>query len=314
MNKVSLRLAFAGTPELAATILDCLIQSQQHDIAFVITRPDKPVGRGRKLGQSPVKLLTEKHGLPIRQPLRPSAIDSENMLAQTDVLVVAAFGMILPTELLSRPRLGCINVHTSLLPRWRGAAPIQRAIQAGDDKTGVTIMQIEAGLDMGGILLQKECAISAVDTAGSLHDKLASLGGPCLLTALERLAKNALTPKKQDARLATYAAKISKQEATVDWYLSALELERTIRAFNPASVAHSTIQGVAMRIWEADIVIMETKFTTPGTVIDCSVDGIVIATTQAALRIKRLQLPGKKVITAREFLNGYPGLLQPGKP
>ena len=311
---VSLRLAFAGTPVLAANILDCLIQSQRHEIAVVITRPDKPVGRGRKLGQSPVKTLAEQHGLSIRQPLRPSDIDPDNTLAQTDVMVVAAFGMILPTELLRRPRLGCINVHTSLLPRWRGAAPIQRAIQAGDVKTGVTIMQIVTGLDMGDILLQKECAISARETAWSLHDKLATLGGACLLEALGRLAENTLPPKKQDDMLATYAAKITKKDAAIDWNLTALELERMIRAFNPAPVAHTKIQGIAMRIWEADVVTMETKSATPGTVIDCGADGIDIATAEAALRIKRLQLPGKKVITAREFLNGYPDLLHTGKP
>ena len=312
MSQVSLRLAFAGTPELAATVLECLIRSQRHDIKFVITRPDKPAGRGRKPGQSPVKILAVKHDLPVRQPLRPSDIDPGNTLAQTDMLIVAAFGMILPAEILRLPKHGCINVHPSLLPRWRGAAPVQRAIQAGDAKTGVTIMQMEAGLDMGDILQQKECAISTGETAGSLHDKLANLGGTCLLETLDRLTENTLVPIKQNDRQATYATKISKREAAINWNMTAAELERTIRAFNPAPVAHTVIHGIAMRIWEADVVTLETTPSTPGTIVDCSVDGIVITTAQSALRIKRLQLPGKKIITAREFLNGYPDLLQPG--
>ena len=313
MSQVSLRLAFAGTPDLAATILECLIRSQRHDIEFVVTRLDKPVGRGRKPGQSPVKVLAAKHDLPIRQPLRPSDIDPGLTLAQTDVLVVAAFGMILPAEILRLPKHGCINVHPSLLPRWRGAAPVQRAIQAGDAKTGVTIMQMEAGLDMGDILQQKECAISTGETAGSLHDKLANLGGTCLLETLDRLTENTLVPIKQNDRQATYATKISKREAAINWNMTAAELERTIRAFNPAPVAHTILHGIAIRIWEADVVALERKPAAPGTIVECSADGVVIATAQSALRIKRLQLPGKKIITAREFLNGYPDLLHPGK-
>ena len=311
MSKVGLRLAFAGTPVLAATVLSHLLRRNTHEVAFVITRPDQPAGRGRMLARSQVKVLAEKHGLPIRQPLQPSDIDPENKLSQIDVLVVVAFGMILPVEILSRPILGSINVHTSLLPRWRGAAPIQRAIQAGDSITGVTIMQIVAGLDMGDILLQQKCAIDPGETAGSLHGKLANLGGACLLEALDSLAENSLTPKKQDNNLATYAHKISKEEATINWNLTAVELERTVRAFNPAPIAHTVLHGMAMRVWEADVVTPGKTTAAPGTIIDCNTEGVIIETARDALRIKRLQLPGKKVITAREFLNGYPDLLKP---
>lgn len=312
MNKIGLRLAFAGTPELAATVLNDLLRHDNQSISFVITRPDKPAGRGRKLAQSPVKMMAEQHGLPILQPQSPSELDPDKALLHTDVLVVVAYGMILPQNILGRPRLGCINVHTSLLPRWRGAAPIQRAIQEGDSKTGVTIMQLAAGLDTGDILLQRECAISPGETAGSLHDKLANLGGPCLLEALECLQRQTITPRKQDQDLVTYATKISKQEAVIDWRSTALELERLIRAFNPAPVAHTKIQGLAMRVWEADVLSQSAQVLTPGTVIEVAVNGIIVATGKGMLRIQRLQLPGKKVITAREFLNGHPDVLQPG--
>ena len=313
MNKVGLRLAFAGTPELAATVLNDLLRQDTHSVSFVITRPDKPAGRGRKLVQSPVRLMAEQHGLSVLQPQNPSDLDPDKALVQLDVLVVVAYGMILPQDILDRPRLGCINVHTSLLPRWRGAAPIQRAIQAGDSKTGVTIMQLAAGLDTGDILLQQECVISPRETAGTLHDKLANLGGSCLLEALERLERQTITPRKQDQHLVTYANKISKREASINWELTAMELERLIRAFNPAPVTHTNIQGVAMRVWEADILPQSIHDLTPGTVIEVNVNGIIVATGQGMLRIKRLQLPGKKVITAREFLNGHPDVLRPGQ-
>ena len=284
-----LRLAFAGTPQLAATILSTLGSQNGHDLLFVITQPDRPAGRGRMLVKSPVKQVAERYGLEIRQPVTPDDIDTDNRLAQADLLVVAAFGMILPADILHRPRLGCINVHTSLLPRWRGAAPIQRAIQAGDSYTGVTIMQIDEG---------------------KLHDKLADLGGKCLLEALDRLAENKLSPRKQDGALTTYANKISKDEALIDWHTGAVDLERTVRAFNPVPVVHTVLQGTSMRIWEADVIKPETDNRRPGRIIDISADGIVVATAHDALRIRRLQLPGKKITSARDFLNGHPGLLK----
>ena len=309
--KDQLQLVFAGTPQLAATILSALLKQQRHALSAVISQPDRPAGRGRIVVASPVKQLAEKHGLPIRQPATPDMIDPDNTMAEVDVLVVAAFGMILPAEILHRPRLGCINVHTSLLPRWRGAAPIQRAIQAGDSKTGVTIMQIEQGLDQGDILLQKECAILPDDTGGSLLGKLAVLGGECLVETLDRLAEDTITPKKQDDKLATYASKISKEEALIDWNTSAVELERMIRAFNPAPVAHTVLQGTAVRIWEADIIDTGAVPQPPGRIIDISADGIVVAAAHDALRIRRLQLPGRKATSVRDFLNGHPDLLEP---
>jgi methionyl-tRNA formyltransferase len=308
--KRGLRLAFAGTPVLAATILDRLLQQRIHAIKFVITRPDRPAGRGRKPTPSPVKTLAENHGLAIKQPTRPQEIDPDLALADIDALVVAAFGMILPAEILHRPKLGCINVHTSLLPRWRGAAPIQRAIQAGDKITGVTIMQIEADVDKGDILLQRECVIDPDDTAGSLHDKLAHLGATCLLEALDGLAQNTLVPLKQDDQMATYANKLTKQEAIINWNRPALELVRTVRAFNPVPIAHTVLHSTAMRIWEADCANLKTTTAPPGTVLSAGTDGILVATATDALRIKRLQLPGKKVMSAGEFVNGHPGWLK----
>ena len=305
-----LRLAFAGTPQLAATILSALLAQDRHELSLIISQPDRPAGRGRVLVASPVKQLAEKHGLKICQPVSPEMLDPENALARVDVLLVAAFGMILPDEILYRPRLGCINVHTSLLPRWRGAAPIQRAIQAGDSITGVTIMQIDSGLDTGDILLQKECAILPDDTGGTLLEKLAVLGGECLVETLDRLAENGITPKKQGDDQATYASKITKEEALLDWHKDALELERMIRAFNPAPVAHTVLQGVALRIWQADIIATAADHYPPGKIIEVGADGIIVATARDALRIRRLQLPGRKATDCRDFLNGHPDLLK----
>lgn len=312
MNIDGLRLAFAGTPELASIILSTIVRHNGHDLRLIITQPDRPAGRGRTLMASPVKRVAEQHGLPVRQPFKPADIDPDKTLAEVDVLVVAAFGMILPDEILYRPRLGCINVHLSLLPRWRGAAPIQRAIQAGDVRTGVTVMQIDEGLDTGDILLQRECPIKPEDTAGSLFDELAILGGECLLEALADLADNNIAPRKQDDRLATYAHKVTKEDALIDWNLEAEQLERMIRAFNPVPVAHTQLQNTMLRIWEADVLSPDKIHTKPGEIIAIDNEGIVVATSRDALRIRRLQLPGRKVTGVRDFLNGHPDLLKTG--
>lgn len=309
VNNNCLRLAFAGTPQLAASILSVLIRDNRHDLVLVITQPDRPAGRGRLPAQSPVKKLAQKYGLKIRQPVSCVDIDTDNILEQIDVMVVVAFGMILPADILCRPRLGCINVHMSLLPRWRGAAPIQRAIQAGDAASGATVMQIDEGLDTGDILLQKECVIAPDDTAGSLLDKLAILGGECLLEALDGLADNTISPMKQDDELSTYANKITKKEAYIDWTMTAVDLARMIRAFNPVPIAHTVLQDLSMRIWEADVFSMADQHS-PGEIINIDADGIIVATSQDALRIRRLQLPGKKVTSVRDFLNGYPDTLK----
>ena len=309
MNKRNLRLAFAGTPRLAATVLKALLEKECHTVTDVFTQPDRPAGRGRKLLKSEVKLLAEEYELPEHQPCRPEQIDPDYLLKDLDLLVVVAYGMLLPAELLDRPKLGCINIHTSLLPRWRGAAPIQRAIQAGDTETGISIMQMDAGLDTGPIYLQRRCPIQPDDTSGSLHDRLAQMGSQCLLEVLDKMASNQHNSIPQDDKLATYAKKISKDEAVIDWSLGAVTLDRMIRAFNPSPVAHTELNGVKMRIWRSQ---PQNKISgsPAGTVLACSKSGIDVATGNGQLRILELQLPGKRVVTAGEFLNGRPDFLK----
>jgi methionyl-tRNA formyltransferase len=222
-----------------------------------------------------------------------------------DLLVVVAYGMLLPAAVLDRPKLGCINVHTSLLPRWRGAAPIQRTIQAGDTGSGISIMQIEAGLDTGPIFLQRRCPVRPDDTSGSLHDRLAHMGSQCLLDVLDQMASNQHKAIPQNNELATYAKKITKEEAMIDWSLDAVSLDRMVRAFNPVPVAHTELNNVRMRIWRTQILDEKTELPA-GTVVTCSKSGIDVATGKGQLRILELQLPGKRVVTAGEFLNGSP--------
>ncbi len=301
-----LKLAFAGTPALAATVLETLITADAFTISCVYTQPDRPAGRGRKLHKSMVKEVAESNHLLIHQPLCSKEMDIDNKLSQVDVLIVAAYGMLLPESILNRPGLGCINVHTSLLPRWRGAAPIQRAIQAGDRETGITIMQMDAGLDTGDILLQKICTIKDDDTAGSLHDRLAILGAEALLETLTRLPDNSLQRQKQNDEQASYARKISKAEAEIDWTLPAGTIERSIRAFNPSPVAHTLLNHVPMRIWEAEVLDIDSGHHSPGTVLASSTDGVDIATADKVIRIHKLQLPGKKITSASAFHHGHP--------
>ena len=305
-----LRLAFAGTPELAATVLNALIECSPHSVTRVYTQPDRPAGRGRKSRKSPVKILAMQHGLPIDEPAGPSAIDPDHRLAGTDALIVVAYGMLLPAGLLNRPRRGCINVHTSLLPRWRGAAPIQRAIQAGDTESGVSIMQMDAGLDTGPILAQKACPIAPDETAASLEAKLARLGITCLLETLEALAAGELHPVPQEERLACYAGKITKAEAELDWSEPAIVLERTIRAFNPAPVACTSLNGYRLRIWKATAIGAGVE-PPPGRVIGASKDGIDVTTGAGLLRLLVVQSPGGRQLSAGEFLNGRPDFLRP---
>lgn len=309
MTDSTLQLAFAGTPALAATILQTLIDNTAHDIVVVYTQPDRPAGRDRKLHESEVKRLATARQLDIRQPVSAADIDPAGQLSNVDALIVAAYGMILPAAILTQPRLGCINVHTSLLPRWRGAAPIQRSIQAGDTETGISIMQMDAGLDTGDILLQQSCPIHSDDTAGTLHDRLAILGGKCLLETLNRMLTGNIHPLKQDDRQATYARKLSKAEALIDWSKPAIEVQRTIRAFNPVPVAHTELNGIKMRIWDADILDETHESQAPGSVIACRADGIIVTTGTQLLCIRRLQLPGKKASTTQDFLNGHPDFI-----
>ena len=247
-----MRLIFAGTPEFAAQALDALIGAG-HEIALVLTQPDRPAGRGMSLAMSAVKQLALKHGLTILQPtsLRSPEIQEQLVAAGAEAMVVAAYGLILPRAVLDIPPRGCLNIHASLLPRWRGAAPIQRAILAGDAETGITIMQMDEGLDTGAMLLKFPVPIMADDTAETLHDKLASLGGDAIVAALAQLHGGALGAQPQDDRLATYAAKLTKAEGKLDWGRSAHELERAVRAYNPFPVAQAAFKGVTWRIWQA---------------------------------------------------------------
>jgi len=305
-----LRLVFAGTPDFAAEALHALIQSR-HDIVAVYTQPDRPAGRGRKLTPGPVKQLALQHQLRVFQPdslKAPGAIEQLRTL-DADVMIVAAYGLLLPPEVLDVPRFGCLNIHASLLPRWRGAAPIQRAILAGDRETGITIMQMDKGLDTGAILLKLTCPITPQDTAASLHDRLATLGAEAIITALDQLPTLTATP--QDDSQATYASKLSKQEAIIDWQRPAEELDRLIRAFNPWPVAQTRARGQTLRIWAAQPLADRTT-ASPGTVIRCDKHGIDIACGQGVLRLTRLQPAGSKPMDAAAFLNGRPDWLTPG--
>ena len=302
-NKLS--IAFAGTPELAATILRTILKESRHQITIVLTQPDRPSGRGRKLAASAVKTLALENGLSVLQPSASELLALEDRFADIDLMVVAAFGMLLPETILNAPKFGCINVHTSLLPRWRGAAPIQRAIQAGDEETGITIMQMDSGLDTGPILLQEKCPISSTDTSGDLHNKLASIGSKCLLQVLDAVISGNLEPVNQDGSQACYAEKITKSEARIDWTQSAATIDRAIRAFNPAPICHTELQDLALRIWQAEVI--DTETTSPvGEIIHVSRAGIDITTGQGVLRILQCQPQGKRTMSVADFLNGNP--------
>ncbi len=299
----SLKIIFAGTPEFAAVALESLLHSQ-HQVVAVYTQPDRPSGRGLKLTPSPVKTLAMLYQLPVYQP--PSLKDTyeqEQLVSfHADVMVVAAYGMLLPAAVLRIPRLGCINIHPSLLPRWRGAAPIQRAIFAGDTITGVTIMQMDPGLDTGPILLQRQYVMEPDETSQTLHDVLAKVGAEALIDTLDLLAQNKIDPQPQDHHASTYAEKISKEEAILDWTRPAVELEREIRAFNPWPVAYTTWQGQSFRIWHAKAV-AEQHHAEPRTILHASREGVDIATGEGILRLLQVQLPGGKIMSIGDFYN-----------
>ncbi|AQZ94079.1 methionyl-tRNA formyltransferase [Halopseudomonas phragmitis] len=301
MNAQNLRLIFAGTPEFAASHLQALLDAGLNIIA-VYTQPDRPAGRGQKLAMSAVKQLALAHDLPVYQPasLRSPEAQSELASLQPDLMVVVAYGLILPQAVLDTPRLGCINSHASLLPRWRGAAPIQRAIEAGDQASGVTVMQMEAGLDTGPMLLKVDTPISSQDTGGSLHDRLAELGSAAVVKAIQALAAGTLQGQIQDDALATYAHKLNKQNAAIDWQRPAVELDRLIRAFNPWPLAHARWQDQPLKIWAAQ---PEAGSGQPGEILDCSKHGLLVACAEGALRLTRLQLPGGKPLAFADLYN-----------
>jgi methionyl-tRNA formyltransferase len=311
-----LKIIFAGTPEFAAAHLQALLQSE-HQVIAVYTQPDRPAGRGKKLTASPVKELALAHKIPVYQPLnfKEKIAQDELHNLQADLMVVVAYGLILPKIILDAPRLGCINVHASLLPRWRGAAPIQRAIEAGDTEIGVTIMQMDVGLDTGDMLLKTQCTIDATDTGGSLHDKLIAIGTPALIQALGLIESNNIQPQKQPEVGITYASKLSKEEAALNWNLSAEELERKVRAFNPFPVAHTKLSGARdddrFRIWQASVIAENSKHS-PATIVRIESDGLYVACQHNLLRLEILQLAGKKPMSVADILRGHPELFRQG--
>jgi methionyl-tRNA formyltransferase len=301
---MALRIIFAGTPEFSVPTLNGLIDGGLAPIA-VYTQPDRPAGRGRQLTASPVKQTALAHAIPVYQPqsLRKAAAQEQLAAHGADLMVVVAYGLLLPQLVLDAPRLGCVNLHASLLPRWRGAAPIQRALLAGDRESGVAIMAMEAGLDTGPVYLMKRVPIDARDTGGSLHDKLAAAGAQALLEAIPGIAAGVLTPTPQDEAGVTYASKLDKDEAEVSWSRPAVEIERMIRAFDPWPVAYTRLDGLTLRLWGSEVSSADAGTTAPGTLLATSRSGIEVATGAGVLRITRLQPPGKRAMTAAEFLN-----------
>ena len=298
-----MRLVFAGTPAFARTALEALLDAG-HEVALVLTQPDRPGGRGLSFRPSEVKTFAVERGLPLAQPLTLKSPEALEILAaaRAQVMVVAAYGLILPAPVLAAVPGRCINIHASLLPRWRGAAPIQRAILAGDRDTGISIMQMEPGLDTGPVFLQEGVPIAADDTGGSLHDKLAALGGRCIVRVLQTLEAGGRDPEPQSPDGVTYAHKIGKGEATIDWTRSAVDIERQVRAFNPFPVANTTLHGELLRIWHARAV--PSPGGIPGRVIDAAAGGILVGCGSDALLVGELQRPGGKRLGVADFLRG----------
>ena len=309
----TVRLVFAGTPDFAATALRALIAAG-HTIVGVYSQPDRPAGRGRKLQPSPVKQVALDHGIPVFQPETLKTPDAQKQLADLnpDVMIVAAYGLILPKAILDIPTHGCLNIHASLLPRWRGAAPVQRAIAAGDAETGITIMQMDEGLDTGDMLLKTSTPIHASDTGGSLHDRLADIGGKAIVEALVQLANGKLTPEPQNDAEANYAHKLSKEEGHIDWSQNAQEIERLIRAFNPWPGTFTDLGEQRIRIHQASA-LKQGSDKGPGTVIARERDGVDVACGTGTLRITSAQLPGSKAQSINDLINGGKQVLLPGQ-
>ena len=310
-----MRVVFAGTPEFAALVMRALLESE-HEMVAAYTQPDRPAGRGRRLRASPVKTLAEERGIAIFQPatLRAPVAQANLRALQPDVIAVAAYGLLLPREVLALPREGCINVHASLLPRWRGAAPIQRAILAGDGRTGVSIMHMDEGLDTGDVLAQAEVPILEADTAGDLHDRLAALGGPLLAHTLDRLPKAKAEARPQRASDARHAARITKEEARLDWARSARELDRVVRAMNPSPVAFTTLPLTTgtrhrLRVWRSRFV-PGAHGETPGRVMRASPNEVEVATGEGCLALVEVQAEGARRMPVGEYMKAHP--LAPG--
>jgi methionyl-tRNA formyltransferase len=300
------KIIFAGTPHFAASALAALLK--HHQVIAVLTQPDRPSGRGMQLTASPVKILAQQHGIPVLQPatLRTAEAQNEVGALGADVMVVAAYGLILPQAVLDMPRYGCLNIHASLLPRWRGAAPIQRAILAGDSETGITTMQMDAGLDTGNMLLKQVCVIEPTDTAESLHDKLALMGAQSIIETLRRLELASLAPEKQNSHLATYAAKLTKAEATLDWTLTAEQLLRAVRGYFPFPVANTVLRGTPIKVLQAQLGTQVGWVGVPGTVISVDKECIWVACGQGVLGLALLQKPGGKALSVAQFIQSMP--------
>jgi methionyl-tRNA formyltransferase len=300
-----LKIIFAGTPHFAEQALQALL-THGYEVVAVLTQPDRPAGRGMQLKPSPVKQLALQHGLAVLQPVSLKGMEIQQQLAayQADVMVVAAYGLILPAAVLQIPCFGCLNIHASLLPRWRGAAPIQRAILAGDAETGITVMQMDAGLDTGAMLLKRSCAIADNDTSVTLHDKLAVLGAQAIIEALTLLTQGGLNPVVQDDQFATYAAKLTKEEALLDWAGGARQLERAIRAYIPFPGANFRSGGLSIKVWQASV--RPDLRGEAGVVLAVEKDALVVACGNGALALEVLQKPGAKAMPAAQFLQGFP--------
>ena len=299
-----MKILFAGTPHFAARALEALLK--KHQILAVLTQPDRPSGRGMQVTASPVKQLAQQHGITILQPstLKNEEVQASLVTLGADVMVVAAYGLILPQSVLKIPHFGCLNIHASLLPRWRGAAPIQRAILAGDIETGITIMQMDVGLDTGDMLLKKTCSISSSETAQTLHSKLAELGAQAIVEALQQIECGQICPEKQKDEFATYAVKLTKGEASIDWTADAVELDRAVRGYFPFPVAVTKMRDTSIKIISARLVADQSGES--GTVISVDKKGILVAAGRGSLRLENLQKPGGKVLPVIQFIQSFP--------
>lgn len=308
-----MNIIFAGTPHFALPCLEAIAQSQHH-LQAIYTQPDRPAGRGHKLQPSPVKEWAMAHDLPVYQPLnfKKQATINELSALKPDIMIVIAYGLILPRSVLDIPRLGCVNVHASLLPRWRGASPIQQAILHQDTESGVTIMQMDTGMDTGAMLKTVSCPISDKDTAGMLHDTLASLAATPLLTVLDLLEKGQISPIPQDGKLATYAPKINKDDAAINWNQTAIEINSQIRAFNPWPIAYTHANEETIRIHEANITHVTTN-KPPGTILAIDKNGLQVATGEHILSIQRLQFAGGKALRVADWINAHRTQLNVGQ-
>ena len=308
---MSLKIIFAGTPRFSVPTFQALMDSS-HRVLAVYTQPDRPTGRGRKIMENPIKTIAKQHKMIIIQPvfLRDEEEQKKLVAMSPDVMVVVAYGLILPPSVLNSFRFGCVNIHASLLPRWRGAAPIQRAILAGDRETGVSIIQMNEDVDTGDVLARKSCPIFSDDTAANLHDRLSLISTSLLLELLNQLEQGDVQLEKQDKKLVTYASKIQKQEVLMNWQKSAAELARQIRAFNPTPVAFTYFESNPMRIWQAQALDENTDLK-PGTLVSMNKKGIDVSTGSGILRLYQVQLPGKRVCSANDFINAYGNQLIP---